>query len=210
LSKYIQQLDQPPKAFLGAAAIGIYGDRGNEELTEETAIGKKGFMVECCKAWEEATQQLASATGIRTATFRIGIVLSTQGGALPKMLLPLKFFTASYFGDGTQWYSWVHIDDVCQLFIHALKDAKMEGVYNAVTPNPLTHKDLTKQTVKALDKRAILMPAPKAALRMGMGDMADVVLNSNKVLPKRLESTGFTFQFPTFEAAVKDVVERGV
>lgn len=210
LSKYIQQLEHPPKAFLSAAAIGIYGDRGNEELTEATEIGQKGFMVECCAKWEAAINRFAKKTGIRTATFRIGIVLSTKGGALPKMLLPLKFFTASYFGDGSQWYSWIHIDDVCQLFIHALQNEKIKGTYNATTPNPLTNKDLTKRMVKALGKRAIVLPAPKATLRMGMGEMADVVLNSNKVLPKRLESTSFQFQFPTFEAAVKDVVKRGV
>jgi len=210
LSKYIKQLEQPPKAFLSAAAIGIYGDRGDEVLTEDSAIGTKGFMVKCCVEWEDAIQLLAAETGIRTLAFRIGIVLSTKGGALPKMLLPLKFFTASYFGNGAQWYSWVHIDDVCQMFIKGMEEETMAGIYNATTTNPLTNKDLTKRMVKALGKRALVMPAPKATLRMGMGEMADVVLNSNKILPKRLENIGFSFQFTTFEEAVKDVVERGI
>ena len=150
------------------------------------------------------------ATTIRTVAYRIGIVLSTKGGALPKMLLPLKFFTASYFGNGEQWYAWVHIDDVCRLFIHALRNKSIEGVYNATAPTPLTNKDLTKKMVKALGKRAMIVPAPKATLRLGMGEMADVVLNSNRVLPKRLEASGFSFQFPTFEEAVKDVVDRKI
>ena len=126
------------------------------------------------------------------------------------MLLPLKFFTASYFGNGEQWYAWVHIDDVCRLFIHALRNKSIEGVYNATAPTPLTNKDLTKKMVKALGKRAMIVPAPKATLRLGMGEMADVVLNSNRVLPKRLEASGFSFQFPTFEEAVKDVVDRKI
>lgn len=210
LANAIKGLAQKPKAYLSAAAIGIYGDRGEEVLTEESAIGKDGFMVQCCREWETAIESVATITGIRTVAFRIGIVLSTKGGALPKMLLPLKFFTASYFGTGEQWYSWIHIDDVCQFYIEAMENEQMEGIYNSTTSNPLTNKDLTKKMVKALGKKALVIPAPTAALRLGMGEMADVVLNSNKVLPKRLEELGISFQFPTFEKAVKDVVERGV
>ena len=209
LAKYIAQLAQKPKVYVSAAAIGIYGDRGDETLTESSEIGKDGFMVKCCEEWEQAIQALANKTNVRTVTLRIGIVLSTKGGALPKMLLPLKFFTASYFGDGQQWYSWVHIDDVCNMFIKAMETDTMEGIYNATTPNPLTNKDLTKRMVKALGKRALVIPAPTATLRIGMGEMADVVLNSNKVLPQRLQKLGFSFQFPTFEEAVKDVVGNG-
>ncbi len=210
LANAIKALAQKPKAYLSAAAIGVYGDRGNEVLTEESAIGKEGFMVQCCREWEAAIENVATVTGIRTVAFRIGIVLSTKGGALAKMLLPLNFFTASYFGTGEQWYSWIHIDDVCQFFIDAMEKEEMEGVYNSTSPNPLTNKDLTKRMVKALGKKAVVIPAPTAALRLGMGEMADVVLNSNKILPKRLEALGISFQFPTFEEAVIDVVERGV
>jgi len=209
LAKYISTLAQKPKAYVSAAAIGIYGDRDDEVLTESSPIGEEGFLVQCCKEWEQAIQAAATKIKIRTVTIRIGIVLSTKGGALPKMLLPLKFFTASYFGDGQQWYSWVHIDDVCNIFIKAMETEAMQGVYNATTLHPLTNKDLTERMVKALGKRALVIPAPTAALRLGMGEMADVVLNSNKVLPQRLEKIGFSFQFPTFEEAVKDVVENG-
>jgi len=209
LAKYISKLAQKPKVYVSAAAIGIYGDRGDEILTESSEVGEDGFLVKCCLEWEQAIQALALKTDIRTVTLRLGIVLSTKGGALPKMLLPLKFFTASYFGDGQQWYSWVHIDDVCNVFIKAMETDKMEGVYNVTTLNPLTNKELTERMVDALGKRALVIPAPKAALRLGMGEMADVVLNSNKVLPQRLEKIGFSFQFPTFEEAVKDVVENG-
>ena len=209
LAKYISELAQKPKAYVSAAAIGIYGDRGEETLTETSPIGKGGFMVKCCEEWEAAIQAAAAKMEVRTVTLRIGIVLSTKGGALPKMLLPLKFFTTSYFGDGQQWYSWVHIDDVCNMFIKAMETETMEGIYNATTPQPLTNKEFTERMVEALGKRALVLPAPKAALRLGMGEMADVVLNSNKVIPQRLEKLGFSFQFPTFEEAIKDVVENG-
>ncbi len=210
LTEYIKKLETKPKAFLSAAAIGIYGDRGDEELTETSAIGKGGFMVACCVAWEDAIQRAAEQNGIRTASLRVGIVLSTKGGALPKMMLPMNFFTASYFGDGQQWYSWIHIDDICQMFIKLMKDESLEGIYNGTGPNPLTNKALTKQLVDALGKRAIVIPAPKAALRMGMGEMADVVLNSNKIFPTRMEAAGFEFAFREFKGAVKDLVSKKI
>jgi len=210
LTQYIQKLEKKPKAYIAAAAIGIYGDRGDEELTEASTIGKKGFMAECCIAWENAIQLAATQNGVRTATLRVGIVLSTKGGALPKMMLPINFFTASYFGNGEQWYSWIHIDDVCNMFIKLMEDDSMEGVYNGTTPNPLTNKDLTKQLVKALEKRAMVIPAPKAALRMGMGEMADVVLNSNKIFPARMEMAGFSFKFREFQGAIRDLVKKKI
>ena len=210
LTKYIQKLDKKPKAYLAAAAIGIYGNRGDEELTEASTIGKKGFLVDSCIEWENAIRLADEQNGIRTAALRIGIVLSTKGGALPKMTLPINFFTASYFGDGAQWYSWIHIDDVCNMFIKLMEDESMKGFYNGTTPNPLTNKDLTKQLVKALGKRALVIPAPATALRLAMGEMADVVLNSNKIFPARMEMAGFDFQFPEFQAAIQDLVKKNI
>lgn len=210
LTNYIQKLDNKPKAYLAAAAIGIYGDRGDAELTEASIIGKKGFLVESCIAWENAIRLAGEQNGIRTAALRIGVVLSTKGGALPKMMLPLNFFTASYFGDGSQWYSWIHIDDVCNMFIKLMEDETTEGFYNGTTLNPLTNKDLTKQLVKALGKRAMVIPAPKAVLRLGMGEMADVVLNSTKIFPTRMEMAGFEFQYPEFQEAIQDLVSKKI
>ena len=210
LTNYIQKLAIKPKVYIAAAAIGIYGDRGGEELTEESAIGKKGFLVESCVAWENAIRLADEQNGIRTAALRVGVVLSTKGGALPKMMLPINFFTASYFGNGEQWYSWIHIDDVCRMFIKVMEDESIVGFYNATTPNPLTNKDLTKQLVKALGKKAIVIPAPKAALRLGMGEMADVVLNSNKVFPARMQMAGFKFDFPEFRVAIKNLVTKEI
>lgn len=210
LTDYIQKLENKPKAYLSAAAIGIYGDRGNEELTEQSTIGKEGFLVECCIAWENAIRMADEQNGIRTAALRIGLILSTKGGALPKMKLPIKFFTASYFGDGQQWYAWIHIDDICGMFIKMMEDETMEGFYNGTAPNPLKNKDLTKQLVKALDKTALTIPAPAAALRLGMGEMADVVLNSNKVFPARMEMADYDFKFTDFKTAIKDLETKEI
>ena len=210
LAKYIQQQQNKPKAFISATAIGIYGDRGDETLTEDSEVGTKGFMVKCCKEWEYAITKAKTETNIRTVAIRIGIVLSTKGGALPKMMLPLKFFTASYFGNGQQWYSWIHIDDICRMFIKAIEDEKMSGIYNGTTPTPLRNKTLMQQLKEALGKRALLIPAPTATLRLGMGEMADVVLNSNKILPTKMEAAGFEFEFADFQEAIKDLVRKEI
>ncbi|NJK82647.1 MAG: DUF1731 domain-containing protein [Saprospiraceae bacterium] len=140
---------------------------------------------------------------------RIGLVLSTKGGALPKLLLPTKLGTGGYFDSGNQWYAWVHIDDVCRLFIHAMKNETMNGFYNATAPHPETNKDLTQKLGEALGKRLLLIPAPAFALRLGMGEMADTVLGSSRVIPERTLASGFKFQFPDLTPALKDVITQG-
>lgn len=196
------------KAYLSASAIGYYGDRGNEVLTEDSEHGQTGFLTESTLAWENAIQQIAQQ-GVRTVGLRIGLVLSTKGGALPKLLLPTKLGTGGYFDSGNQWYAWVHIDDVCRLFIHALENETMSGFYNATAPNPETNKDFTQKLGEALGKRLLLIPVPAFALRLGMGEMADTVLGSAKVMPKRTLTSGFEFQFPELIPALKDAIENG-
>jgi uncharacterized protein (TIGR01777 family) len=210
LAKYISTLKQPPLAYLSAAAIGIYGNRGEETLTETATLGEKGFLSHCCKEWETAIQRASSTMKIRSLTFRIGIVLSTRGGALKKMLLPLKFFVANYFGNGKQWYAWIHIDDLCRMFISGMENENWNGIYNAVAPNSLTNKELAKEMINALDKKALLLSAPTSGLRMGMGEMADILLSSNKVVPKRIKAAGFKFLFPNAQEAIKDLVKRKI
>ena len=164
------------KAYISASAIGYYGDRGTELLSEVAAPGKKGFLAESVVAWEKSIEEVA-ATGLRTVTVRIGIVLSTKGGALEKLLLPFNFWLGIYFGNGEQIYSWIHIEDLCQMFIMAIENEKMKGVYNGAAPHPVTNKDFTEITAKALDKSALLVPSPSFAMRLAMGEMADVVLS---------------------------------
>ncbi len=197
-----------PQCYLSSGGVGYYGERGDTVLDESAAPGA-GFLSESCVEWEEAVQQIA-AHGVRTVIFRIGIVLSSLGGALEKMLLPARLGVGPYFGDGSQWYSWIHIDDVCSMFIHAMGNTSMEGVYNAVAPNPSSNKALGAALMRAMGRPQVLAPAPAFALRLAMGEMADVILGSTRASAQRIESTGFRFEFPELEAAILDVLTRKI
>ncbi len=205
----IQNGEVTPAAYLATAAIGIYGDRGDETLTEESAPGKEGFLAESSKIWEQAIEEVAS-TGVRTVTFRTGIVLSTRGGALPRILQPMRFGLASYLGDGRQWYAWIHIDDLCQLFLNAIDDAAYQGKINAVAPKPLRNIDFMRELRKIWPTATLLAPAPAFVLRTMFGEMAQTVLSSSRVLPARLKSMGFQFTYPELGAAVRDLLDRQV
>jgi uncharacterized protein len=147
---------------------------------------------------------------IRTVTLRIGIVMSSLGGALQKILLSYMFRTGVYFGNGKQWYSWIHIDDMCHMFKWAIENEKAQGVYNAVSPNPLTNYALTKGIATAKGGGYMMLPAPTFALRLAMGEMADVVLNSTKVSAQKIENQGFKFAYPDFVTAIQDILKRKV
>lgn len=197
-----------PRAYISAAAIGYYGDRGNELLEESSPPGS-GFLSESCAAWENAIAEVA-ASGIRTVALRTGVVLSSRGGALEKILLPFSFRLGAYFGDGSQWYSWIHIDDMCNMFVKAIEDEQMQGHYNGVAPNPVTNKELTEQVKRALNKPALLFPIPAFTLRLAMGEMADVILFSTKVSSRKIEQAGFSFQHPHLNEALADLLNRKI
>lgn len=203
LKKSIEAHRPDLKAYISATAIGYYGERGEETLTEDSGAGKKGFLAESVKAWEGGIEEVAT-TGVRTVGIRIGIVLSTKGGALAKMLPPAKLGANTYFGDGQQWYAWVHIEDVCRLFMYALEQEEMKGFYNGTAPNPERNKDFARILGRVINS-PILVPAPAFGLRLAMGEMADVILTSAKVLPERTLTTGFEFQFKNLEAALQDL-----
>ncbi|MEZ5055799.1 MAG: TIGR01777 family oxidoreductase [Saprospiraceae bacterium] len=196
-----------PEAFISAAAIGYYGNRGDQNLTEESDPGNDGFLSESCVLWEEAIKKV-EASGIRTVWFRIGIVLSTKGGALEKIMLPVKFHIGGYFGNGKQWYSWIHLDDLCRMFIHALENQEMNGVYNAVSPNPERNKPFTEAIGDAIGKKSLMIPGPEFALRLVLGEMADTIFNSNKVDSSKIEKAGFKFEHPKLVDAVKHLVDN--
>ncbi|MCB0518751.1 MAG: TIGR01777 family protein [Lewinellaceae bacterium] len=209
LKKYIAQQKTPPKAYIAASAVGYYGSRGDQLMKESDPPADKGFLAESVTLWENAIRQVEE-TGVRLATIRIGIVLSTQGGALEKILLPFKFFNGAYFGSGQQWMSWVHIDDLCRMFIEAVENEQFQGIYNGVGPHPSRNKDFVYKVKAALGKPALIVPAPEAALRLVMGEMADVVFESTRVSSEKIEKTGFKFQFPELVPALRDLLERKV
>lgn len=204
LRKAALERSTPLRAYLASAAIGIYGDRGDSLLTEDSSPGGSGFLVESCQAWEAAIREWAP-TGIRTVGIRIGLVLSTEGGALPKLTMSLPLGIAPYFGRGQAWYSWIHIDDLAALFVHAMEQEDLSGFYNGVAPHPVRNKELVEAAVEAKKAKAVLVPTPTFALRLGMGEMADAVLSSARVSAAKVENTGFTFAFPDIQSALQDL-----
>jgi len=208
LKNTFERLHKEPKAFLPASAIGYYGDRGNDWMYETSQPGT-GFLANSCIAWEKALKDVIE-TGWRTVIIRIGIVLSTQGGALEKMITPMKFRAGAYFGNGQQFYSWVHIDDLCRLFIKGIEDENMQGIYNGVAPNPVTNKQFAFDLETAMGRKSVILPAPAFGLRLAMGEMADVVLTSTRVSSQKVEDQGFQFEFPQLIPALKDVIQRNI
>ena len=193
--------------YLSASAIGFYGNRGNDLMTENSTPGTKGFLTESTVAWENSVAPFFK-TNIRTAIIRIGVVLSKSGGALPELEFPFKFGVGAYFGRGKAWYSCVHIDDVCRMFIWAIENKNATGFYNAVMPNPITNYDLTKAIGAAKNKKFIYLPIPPFSLRIMMGEMADVVLNSTKVIPEKATKEGFVFSFQDVYTALKNIFSK--
>lgn len=209
LKEAIGRRSVPPKAFISASAIGFYGNRGDQLLNEDSTMGKDSFLAESVALWENSIERIAE-TGLRTVVIRIGVVLSTRGGALEKMLIPFKFFSATYFGNGQQWMSWIHMDDICRIFVEAIEHDRYAGIYNGVAPVPFRNRDLVCELKKAVGRPSIMLPAPELALRAVMGEMADVVFDSTRVSSEKLESIGFKFLFPNLLPALHDLLRRKI
>lgn len=202
LVKKLGALEAPPKVLVAASAIGIYGDSGDALHDEDSAPGT-GFLAEVARDWEAAAAE-ATALGIRVVHLRIGIVLSTEGGALAKMLLPFKLGVGGTLGPGTQWMSWIHIDDLVELLSFAVLQP-VSGPLNGVAPQPVTNRTFTKALGRALGRPTVL-PVPGFGLRLILGEMADaLLLSSTRVDPKRTREAGFSFRFSEIDAALRDL-----
>lgn len=208
LSEALVGLPQPPRVLVCASAIGFYGDRGEEGLDEQSAPGH-GFLADVCRDWEAATTP-AIRRGIRVATVRLGVVLASQGGALGKMLPSFRLGLGGPLGSGRQYWSWITLHDLLEVFVRLVEDATLSGPINAVTPNPVTNREFTVTLARVLARPAAL-PVPAFALRIMMGRMADeALLASARVKPARLLEAGFRFQFPELGAALHHLWrERG-
>jgi uncharacterized protein len=206
ISETLARLDPRPCALVSASATGFYGDRGDELLTEESASGKN-FVARVCREWEAATEPARSA-GIRTAVLRFGIVLAREGGALAKMMTPIKLGVGGKLGSGRQYYSWITIDDAVAAIRHALENEEVSGPVNLVSPQPVTNGEFTAALGRALG-RPTLFAVPAFAARLAFGEMADeLLLASARVEPARLKATGFEFKHPTLEGALNHLVGR--
>ncbi len=205
LFNYLKSESNKVKAVVSASGIGIYGDCGDKLLVENDAPGTD-FLAKVCVDWEKAINQVLEL-GTRVVNLRIGLVLTTEGGALPKMALPVKMAVGNYFGNGSMIYSWIHIDDLCKMIIHSIKNDSLKGPYNAVAEENLSNKSFIKILAGALNRPFIPIPVPTFALKLALGEMAAVVLTSANVSSKKIRETGFQFQFPKLEKALNDIYQ---
>ena len=204
LSETLARLQQPPAVFVSASAIGYYGDRGDELLSETSAPGKN-FLSDVCVKWEAAAKP-AVEKGIRTVFARFGIILDAHGGALAKMLTPFRLGIGGKVGDGKQWMSWIALDDVVNGLKFVIEDQAARGPVNFVAPNPVTNAEFTKTLGRVLSKPTFL-PMPAFAARLALGQMGDeLLLSGQRVDPAVLEDKGFLYNWPTLEPALKHVL----
>jgi len=204
----LAKMNIKPKVFVSASAIGYYGDKGEDLLTEESISGN-AFLPEVCKAWEEANESAAKSAN-RHVMIRIGIVLSTKGGALAEILKTTKTGVYGYFGDGSAYYSWIHIDDLCQMMIQSIEDENYKGIYNGTAENPVTIKKLVGDVKRAKGGIGPLLPVPAFALKLAMGEMADMLLASMRVVPKKALNQGFRFKFSDPQSAIADLINKKI
>jgi uncharacterized protein (TIGR01777 family) len=207
LARSVSALRDKPKVFLSASAVGFYGDRGDELLDESRPRGH-GFLADVCAQWEDAARR-AGGAGIPVVTMRTGVVLSRAGGALPKMLTPFKLGLGGALGAGTQYMSWIAIDDVVGVMQHLLRVDPVAGPVNLVAPNPSTNLEFTK-ALGAVLGRPTLLRVPAFGLRLALGEMADeMLLASTRAWPARLAASGYRFRYPDLDAALRHVVQDG-
>ncbi len=195
-------MSQRPRLFISTSALGFYDTKGTH--TEEKHLKADDFLGHLAQDWEQEALK-AKGIGMRTVIFRFGIVLGRDGGALKQMLIPFKFGLGGTIGNGSQPFSWIHIQDLTRAFLTVIDNTTYEGIYNLTSPNPTTNKGLTKALSKALHRPALLR-IPKFVLRIQLGEGAQVLTKGQTVIPKRLIDSGFTFLFPEIEEAVRDCV----
>lgn len=202
----IQEASVKPKVLIQGSAVGYYGTFDDAtSVTEENGPGTD-FVSKVCFDWEISTAPV-TRMGVRRPIIRTGVVLSNDGGALQRMKLPYKFYAGGKLGDGTQWVPWIHIDDEVRAIIFLLENEAADGPFNLTSPNPATNADLSAALGNAMG-RPSFVPAPSFAIRGAFGEMADIVLKGQRVLPERLEELGFEFEYPTLESALQELSDE--
>lgn len=202
----LQRIPNQVKTFIGSSGISYYGSRGSE-LMDETQSKGLGFLSDVTKVWEESTHRMKDL-GLRTTILRTGLVLSNRGGVLTKLALPVKFGIGNYFGDGQHYYSWIHMDDLCNIIIHLIENDSLEGIYNGVAPNPVTNKDFVLTIAEALGRFKIAVPVPEFVLRLVLGEMADAVMEGIYVSSQKIENAGFIFKHRELLGALEGIYDK--
>lgn len=204
LADAIKSCSNKPEVLISASGIGYYGDCRDNTLSEESPAGND-FLADVCKVWESEARKVEQF-GVRSVQVRTGLVLSTEDGALKQMLPPFKFFIGGPLGDGKQWASWLHIDDIVGIYIHAIDNNKLSGAVNATSPNPVRMKEFAQTLGKVLHRPA-LFSVPKFALKIVVGEAAEVVTASQKVNVKKLLDSGYKFRFENLKEALEDLLK---
>ncbi len=194
-----------PSTFISSSAVGYYGDRGNEILEDASSSGEV-LIAHVCISWEKEAEAVEQA-GIRRVSVRTGLVLSKEGGFLQRLLLPFKMFVGGPIGNGAQWLPWLHIEDMVRIYLFALDNTAVSGPVNAASPNPVTMKEFARLLGKTMH-RPSLFPVPKAALRIVLGEAAQVAASSQRAIPQKLQRTGYKFKFEQAEDALRDLLKN--
>lgn len=197
--------EHPPNAMVSASAVGYYGFHGDQILTEQSPAASD-FLGMVASAWEREAIE-AENLGVRVVRLRIGVVLGPSGGALHKMLLPFRLGLGGRIGSGEQWMSWIHLDDLCAMMLFALRESTLRGVLNATSPHPVTNAEFTRALAHALHRPAVL-PVPAFALRLALGQMSEILLGGQRVLPEAATRAGFEFKYPEISAALLQILNR--
>lgn len=202
-----RRLDTPPSVVLSASAIGIYGHQGEDRLAEN-AIQEDGFSHRLCQAWESEALRFESL-GCRVCQLRLGVVLAREGGAMEQMTRSFQFGVGSWVGSGRQWLSWIHRHDVIAAIEFLLEKSELSGPFNLTAPEPVTHRGFC-QAVRLVRPVPLALPVPGFVLRLALGEMAEeLLLNGQRVIPRRLQEAGFEFHYPSLREAMPDLLERG-
>lgn len=192
------------KHIISASAIGCYPSSSTKLYNEKYPTFATGFLGEVVQEWEESIQEFQKLD-IATSLVRTGLILDEKEGALPKLVKPIRFFAGAPLGDGQQWQSWIHIEDMARIYMHILQE-ELIGIYNGVAPNPVTNEKLTKVTAQVIKKPLFLPNVPKKALKLALGEMATIVLESQLVSAEKIQQTGFVFNYPTVEQALENLL----
>lgn len=199
----IRSAKKKPSILLQASAVGYYGPRGDEPISESEPPGSD-FLATLCKEWEASTIA-AEEMGVRRVINRTGLPLTLKGGAFPLLVLPFRLFAGNWFGGGRQYYPWIHFEDYIAALRFLLADPKASGPYNISAPNPVTNRDFARALGKVM-RRPVLMPVPRFALEIALGEVATVVMDGQRMVPKKLQEQGFKFKFSEFEQAARDLL----
>jgi len=202
----VSRLQRKPAVMVSGSAVGFYGDAGNAELTEDSSARKRDFGYLLCDAWEQAARPV-SRQGVRLCLVRTGIVLGRDGGMLGKLLPVYRLGFGAMLGDGSQWLSWIHIDDMVAILVRAVETPGIDGVFNATAPAPVTQREFHRSLASAV-KRPAFLRVPSVALRAGLGEQSEILLGGQRVYPRRLEQQGFVFRFPDLTSALAHQVKR--